>query len=431
MDGESGRRLSYKFRLYPNDEQRRFFAVNFGCCRYVYNHFLEARIAAYEKTREKVSVPVLDEDGRHVVGEDGRWVFEEHENPDYDPAAKPMTYYDTTKALTSLKKSTVGEDGRRWLYDADATALCYALRHLDAAYKNFFRRVKAGQKPGFPKFKSRGAGTQSYTTASCKVEEDCVTLPKIGRVKAKVHRPVEGEIVSATVSLNPAGQYHVAVNVKEAPDLAFPPPTCGAVGITMGIERWIVTSDGEVIDLPDSIARLQKRLAREQRRLSRKQGARKGERASSNYLKQRRRVARLQNRIANIRSNATHEATRRLVDAHSAVCTRDMASQSMMKGEKARDWKLNRAIANANFAEVNRQLAYKAAWAGRDFALVAKECPTAQTCASCGHKEPTVADDLRQEWACPECGAVHDRKYNGAKNVLDAGLELLREREEQ
>jgi len=111
-EGE-GKRLSYKFRLYPNKEQERYFAVNFGCARYVFNHFLDARIKAYEATRETLA------DGSP--------------NPAYDPSARPMTFYDTSRALTQLKKDTVDEEGRRWLYDADAPALVYALRHLGHA----------------------------------------------------------------------------------------------------------------------------------------------------------------------------------------------------------------------------------------------------------------------------------------------------------
>lgn len=421
---EEGRRLSYKFRLYPNKEQERYFSINFGCCRYVYNHFLAARIDAYERTKKTLKELKVDENGEPVI-EEGKRVWEEVPNPKYDPNAKAMTFYDTSKALTALKSSTVDEEGRKWLYDADSNALLYALRHLDNAYNAFFRRVKQGGKPGFPKFKSRYS-RQAFTVKGCgfKIGAGFVKLPKIGKVKAKIHREVEGKIVSATISRNAAGQYYVAVNVKEAPEIQAEHAE-GAVGITMGIERWIVTSDGEVIDLPGRLSKLQRKLAREQRRLSRKVGARHGEKPSANYLKQRRKVASLQNRIANVRNNATHAATRHLVDGYGVVCSRDMGSRSMMQGEKARSWKLNRAIANGNFAEVNRQLEYKAGWAGREFVLVPETTPTAQTCRKCGYKETRLADDLRQEWTCPECGTVHDRKYNGARNVLDAGLEIL------
>lgn len=436
---EAGRRLSYRYRIYPTAAQRRYFAVNFGCCRYVYNHFLSEREAAYLRTCKTVKVPKLDESGERVVGEDGKGAWDEAPNPLYVEGSRPMSHFDATKALTVLKKETVGEDGRRWLYDADATALVYSLRHLDAAYKHFFRRVKQASGPaGHPKFKSRRDPHPSFTLARCKVGDGCVVLPKVGEVKAKIHRPLQGEIVSATVTMDieptprhPEGAYSIAVNVKEAPFEEYRAPEGGAVGVTMGLERWIVTSDGEVRQLPEEIKRLERQLAREQRRLSRRQGARKGEAASNRYLEQRRKVARIQARIANIRKDAVHNATAELVREHAAVYTRAMGGKDMMQSQKGPGKKrraINRRIADASFAEVNRQIAYKAEWAGRRHLELEVLAPTAQTCSDCGHVEKSVADSFSQTWTCPECGRVHDRKYNGARNVLEAGLRIDAER---
>lgn len=407
---EEGKRLSYKFRLYPTPEQERYFSVNFGCVRFVYNHFLDARIKAYEATKETL--------------------YDGAPNPSYDPSAKPLSFYDTSKALTQLKKETVDEDGHRWLYDADATALVYALRNLDKAYQNFFRRVKQGGNPGFPKFKSRQSG-QSFTVGSCKIPNGShVVLPKIGTVKAKVKREVKGEIVSATISRNAAGQYHVSVNVKEA-HIAPLPASDNAVGITMGIQKWVTTSDGEVFDYPaERVKKLEKKLVREQRRLSRKVLG------SNNYRKQKIKVARAYLRITNVRSYSMHSLTRRLVNEYGTIVTRDMVSSEMIEQTnkqaklpgKARR-RINHATLNAGFAEINRQLAYKSDWAGRSFVMVPADMPTAQVCVSCGYKYVAIAKDLRSTWECPECKTTHDRKHNGAKNVLEAGLDILGERE--
>ena len=396
---EEGHRLSYRFRLYPTPDQERYFAVNFGCVRYVYNYFLKARIDAYEQHKK---------------------------DPDN---CKPLTLFDTNKALTVLKKETVDEEGRRWLYDADATALVYALRHLDNAYKHFFRRVKQGEKPGFPKFKSRYNANQSFTVGACKLDAsaDCVILPKIGQVKARIHREVKGEFVSATISKNPAGQYHIVINVKGA-DIAPLPKSDSVVGITMGVRKWVVTSDGQVFSNPQVFKKMEHRLAREQRRLARKQ------KGSANYQKQKQKVARVHNKIANMRAYETHNLTRQIVNENGIIVSREMSSGRMTTrpaGEKPESVKrkINRAIIDANFAEINRQLRYKSAWAGRTFVLLPADTPTAQVCSSCGYQHAEVGQDARMTWECPECGAVHDRHYNGAKNVLEAGLKVLSQEE--
>lgn len=432
---EQGRRLSYKYRIYPNKEQREYFAVNFGCVRYVYNHFLAEREAAWLRTQETVKAPQLDGDGEVVRDEKGKAVYIDEPNPAYVAGSKPMSMFDTSKALTVLKKETVDEDGHRWLYDADATALVYALRHLDAAYKNFFRRVKQGGGPaGHPRFKTKRDPHPTFTVASCAVGDDFVVLPKCGRVKAKIHRPLEGVVVSATITQDvepspkhPEGGYSIAVNVKEAPFPEGIEPEAGAVGVTMGLERWIVTSDGEVRQLPDEIRRLEGKLAREQRKLSRRRGAKKGEAPSNRYLEQRRKVSAIQARIAHIRQDAVHNATAELVREHEAVYTRAMGSKQMMmeqEGPRKKRRAINRRIADASFAEVNRQIAYKSEWYGRRHAELDVLEPTAQTCSDCGRVEKSVGDSFAQTWTCPECGRVHDRKYNGARNVLEAGLRL-------
>ena len=433
---EQGFRLSYKFRLYPTPEQAAYFNTNFGCCRYVYNHFLAERIAAYERTRETLRKPIVDEEGRFITDDKGKTVYEDVPNEKYVPGSKPMSFYDTSKALTRLKKENVDEEGHKWLYDADATALVYALRHLDSAYQNFFRRMKQGGNPGFPRFKSRNNSRQSFTVADCKIGENYVVLAKIGKVKARIHREVEGTIVSASISRNAAHQYFISINVKEA-EIPSLPAKDNEVGITMGLKKWVTTSDGEVFERPDT-EKLRKKLAREQRKLSRKVGAGKGEIPSNNYEKQKLKVARLQNRIANIRSNATHDLTREIVDSYGMIATRDMGAAELVKQDSKATKDLprkvkrsmNRATADANFAEINRQLAYKALWGGRTFVEVPKDTPTAQVCAACGHKNVVLAQDLRSEWTCPECGAAHDRKYNGAVNVLEAGRDLLAKTED-
>lgn len=175
---------------------------------------------------------------------------------------------------------------------------------------------------------------------------------------------------------------------------------------------------------------MEKKLAREQRRLSRKQIG------SANYQKQKIKVARIHNRIANARSYSMHNLTRQLVDGNGIIVSRDMSVSRMLqnrdskkklpKGVKRR---INRALLDAGFSEINRQLAYKAEWGGRTFVLVDGDYPTTQVCSTCGYKHKVLIKDFQSTWTCPECHAVHDRKYNAAENVLQAGVDILNERE--
>lgn len=472
-DEEHGVRLSYKFRIYPTPSQCEAIKANIDASRFVYNHYLRARMDAYERTQQEVRrpKPVCDEQGNVQCDQDGKEIWERTEggkvvfhtvpNPTYDPAAKAMSMFDTSKDLTRLKKELVDEDGKPWLKEADATALIYALRNLDTAYQNFFRGIKKGQDVGFPKFKSRKNPVQTYKSgnvklAGCDLDDgkaeaavaeipspipadwdlagiswNGIVLPKIGKVRARIHRIPEGKFVSCTVERKASGAYYASINVKER-ELPVYPAATGEVGITFGASHWAVTSDGQVMDLPERIERLQRRLAIAQRDLARK------EPGSQNYLKQKRKVARINERIADVRKAATHNATRELVNGYGTIAARQMGSKDMQQHGSAatkdlpRKVKkmLNRKMIDGNFAEFNRQLAYKSAWANRSFVEVPGDTPTAQVCSRCGHEELVLARDLRPAWTCPECGAKHDRKANGAQNVLEAGKDILAKQEQ-
>ena len=471
---EKGSRLSYRYRIYPTEEQKHQIDVNLGCSRWVFNHYLQARKDAYERTQTEVSrpKPLIGEDGTAEIDEKGRVVYERTDDGKvvyhmvdnmppagtYDPSAKSMSLFDTSKDLTRVKKEVVDEEGHAWLNDADAQALIYSLRHLDAAYQMFFKGVKNGLKIGYPKFKGKKNEVQTYTTGAVQlcgytpgleeVKVDAVPsplpedwrhadvtwnriqLPKLGKVRAKIHRLPEGKFVAASVTKGASGRYYVALNVKEC-EIAKAAPAEGEVGVTYGVSHWAVTSDGEVHDLPERIQHLERRLAIAQRDLARKKPG------SANYRKAKRRVARCNERIANLRSVETHRLTRELVDSYGTIASRKMESQEMQqhKGKATKNLpakvrrKLNHDVQGGNFFEINRQLEYKSAWAGRAFVAVPDDTPTAQVCNRCGHEETVLAESLRQSWTCPKCGARHDRKANGAQNVLEAGLDILAEQE--
>lgn len=452
------RRLSYRYRIYPTAAQKEAIQANLDACRYIYNRLLRMRIDSYQATKPMLKVHVLapgadpeSERPEWLRGEDGEWVYEEVPNPDYDPEAKPLTKFDCSKLVKVIKSQAVSEDGRFFLQEADSTALIYANNNLDAAYQAFFRRVKQGGKPGFPRFKSRKNPMRAYKTGGAVIARrdggkweklksfdgaegawTHVYLPKVGYVRARIHRMPEGEQVSCAVRAEADGTFFAVVNVKDAPMPEAAKPVAGPIGLTYGVSHWAVDSDGEVRDLPDMSA-LERRLVREKRRLSRRKGAKKGEARSASYEKQRLKVARLEAKIRRKREYAVHGLTSELSKTREAVASREMASKDMMERDSRATEKIprkarraiNRGIAEGSFAEVNRQLAYKCAWRGVPFALVPSTTATAQTCSACGHVEQSVADDLKPRWRCPECGTVHDRKGNGAQNVLEEGLRLL------
>ena len=247
---------SYKFRLYPNESQKQMIEKTFGCKRFVFNHFLAKSIE------------------------------------DYQSFGKSNSYNQNSKELTYLKKELT------WLAEVDSWATQNALRDLDAAYQNFFRRVKQGQEPGFPKFKKKRS-KQSYKTTNpnkfpLPVEDDMVRLPKIGWVRFRQDREILGRWLSMTISKTPSGKYYISINCCEVPHEEYE-ITGSLVGIDLGIKDFAITSDGEKFENPKFLRKSEKRLKMLQGRLSKKQ------KGSNNCEKARIKLARQHEKIANQR----------------------------------------------------------------------------------------------------------------------------------
>ena len=367
---------AFKYRIYPNSAQTELIQRTFGCTRFVYNHFLDRRIKLYEQSKET------------------------------------LNYVGCSAELTALKET------HDWLREVDATALQTALRDLDNAYQNFFRRVKkGGEAPGFPKFKSKKSSRKSYRSNSRSIwlTERTVRLPKLGEVRCKVSRPIEGRILSATVSQAPSGKYYVSLLCTDV-QTKQQSSTGAVVGIDLGLRFLAYTSDGNTYDNPQFLEKNLKALVRAQRALSRKTIG------SANREKARLRVAQLQERIVNQRRDAQHKLTTALVRQYDVICAEDLSVKQLQRQNPY----LARQISDEGCAEVLRQHQYKCQWQHKAFVQVEQMYPSTQLCSECGYQNRSLRKHYKEFWECPQCGAIRDIDWNAAQNILTEGLRLLK-----
>lgn len=306
-----------------------------------------------------------------------------------------------------------------WLKEVDSLALSNVQLNLQKAYKNFFTSGF-----GFPKFKKKNH-SQSYKTnnqrGSIALNGRFIKLPKVGWVRVKAHRQTEGVIKSATISMTPTGKYYVSLLCET--EIAPLPKANSSVGIDLGLSDFAILSTGEKIGNEYFLKQLSEKLAKEQKILScralavKKAGRKLSD--SKNYQKQRVKVARIYEKIANMRRDFLHKLSTYLVKNHDILCIEDLSSKNLMKNHK-----LAKAIGDVSWSEFVRLLEYKAKWYEKQVTKISRWYPSSQLCSNCGFNSGKKPLSVR-EWTCENCGSHHDRDINASINILNEGLRLV------
>lgn len=367
---------TYQFRIYPNTEQQHLFAKMFGCSRFVWNYFLNKEKEHFLKNKEKI---------------------EEERVKNY------LSYYDNAKTLTLLKQ----EPETKFLKDANSQSLQTILKNLDIAYKRFFKK-----QGGFPNFKKKVGKQSICIPQNLSIKNGMLDIPKFKTgIKIKQHRVIKGRITTSTITKTPTNKYYVSVSVEE--NIPYLKKINNAIGLDLGIKSFAFLSNGQEILNPKYLVKHSNQLKKQQRYLSRK---RKG---SNRRNKQKLKVAKIHERITNLRKDFQHKLSSKLVHENQVICIEDLSIKNMLKNHK-----LAKAIQDSSWSSFVNLLEYKCKWYGRTLIKVDRFFPSSKTCSDCGHINQNLKLKDR-EWICKGCGVVHQRDWNAAKNILKQGLNLV------
>ena len=357
---------TYKFRLYPTKAQTELLAKHFGCARFVYNYFLNQRIEQYRLT------------------------------------GKSDNYVAQAKALTELKK----QEETAWLNEVNAQSLQFALRCLETAYTNFFKK-----QAKFPNFKSKRSKNSFTAPQAASITNNRLFVAKFREgIKCRVHREIKGKIGKVTITKTPSGKYFASVCTEEeyVPTIE---KSGKSIGLDLGLKDFLTTSEEERFNNNRYTKKYERKLATAQRHLSRKKKGSRG------YESQRLKVARLHEKISNSRADYLHKYSIGLVRRYDIICVEDLNVNGMMKNHH-----LAKSTSDASWGTFINILTYKAEWNDKKIVKIDRFYPSSQTCNVCGHINKETKNLSVREWECPSCHTHHDRDVNAAINILRVGL---------
>ena len=362
-------RKAYKYRIYPNTEQKIFFAKCFGCVRFFYNKSMSDMLDNYKATNKMKNIT-------------------------------PASY----------------KDDYSFLKEVDSLALANAQLDRNIAFKDFMKQRYKNNKDK-PNFKSK-RNDQSYTTnmvnGNIKISNNnrYISIPKCSRIRIKKHRDFTGIVKSITVSRTTDNKYYMSLLVET--EIEPLKESSHMIGLDLGIKDLIVDSNGHKYKNHKYLTKSQTKLAKEQRKLS------KMVKGSNNRNKQRIKIARLYKHIQNQRNDYLHKLSKSIIDENQVIVLEDLKVKDMEHNNK-----LARNITDASWSRFVSMLIYKANWYGRKVVKVPNDYPSSQLCSICGYKNSITKSLNIRKWTCPKCGSIHDRDINAAKNILSKGIEIL------
>ncbi len=363
-------------RLYPTPEQAAAIRQSAGACRFLYNRLLEHETDVYKR--------------------EGRFVSE----------------YELNAYIRKLK------DEYPWLKDVNSQSLQQVSNHLANAFNRFFRK-----KAGFPRYIRKHSHKDSFSNPQhCSLDfpSSCISIPKIGKIKAVFHRRLIGQVRSITVKIDHTGDFYASILMddgKEKKEMILP-DNPSVLGVDIGIKDLAVCSDGTVFHNPHFAKKYEKILRKRQKALSRK------EKDSRNREKARRKAAKIHKKISACRSDYINKVTYRISESQAdVIAIEDIHVKGMLRNHK-----LASAVSDASFREFRRQLEYKCERNGKLLIVIPRFAKTTQACSSCGY----VNADLKgfkglsiRNWICPGCGMPHDRDINAAEMIAKLGRDSL------
>ncbi|MBF2017037.1 MAG: IS200/IS605 family element transposase accessory protein TnpB [Rivularia sp. T60_A2020_040] len=355
-----------KVRIYPTDVQKEVLSQAFGCARWWWNRALNLNNETYKAT------------------------------------GKGLSRQGYNNLLPALKTEFP------WLKDCYSQVLQSVSLNLSRAFINFFEG-----KAKYPNFKSKHGKQSIQYPQSVKLLDGAIKLPKIGEVKAKLHRTFEGKLKTVTVTMTSTGKYFAALLFDdELPDINSSSDG-KAVGIDLGLTHFAITSDGSKFDNPRHLKKRASNLKRKQQKLSRKV------KGSNRRNKARKIVARVHERINNTRKDFQHKLSRKLVNENQVIIVENLAVKNMVKNHN-----LAKAISDCGWSEFTRQLKYKCEKEGKTYLEIGRFFPSSKTCHVCLNQIGSLSLEVRS-WTCSSCNTKHDRDINAAINIRDEGLRLL------